>query len=313
MKKYYRNIGFVIIVVFFILLFSTAHASYTFNYTTYDYPDKASTYVLGINNNIELVGYYTPFSNSGGFHYDGSSYNLVNCGWGTEPWDINDSGLITGRYWDGVAFGFEYDGSSYSTFSVPGADSTKPTGINNSGLVTGYYENFIGGSMQTLGFLKDGADFTTISVPGSTDTLAYGINNNGDVSGFFLDSDGSAHGFIYDGISYTTIDYPGATNTGIYGINNAGWLVGWYRTSPYGSSNFLFNGVNYIPINFSGADEIWAESINDNNQIAGYYEDGSGSHGFVATLVPIPSAVFLLFSGITGLFFIRRGSKTGTL
>jgi len=33
--------------------------------------------------------------------------------------------------------------------------------------------------------------------------------------------------------------------------------------------------------------------------------------GDVAT-IPIPSTVLLLFSGITGIFFIRRRSKTGT-
>jgi len=60
MKNHYRNIGFVIITVAFVISFSTAYASYTFNYSTYNYPGAGNTYVYGLNNSGELVGYYTP-------------------------------------------------------------------------------------------------------------------------------------------------------------------------------------------------------------------------------------------------------------
>jgi len=148
--------------------------------------------------------------------------------------------------------------------------------------------------MRTLGFLKDGDYFTTISVPESRDTLAYGISNNGVVAGTYLNSQGYWGGFIYNGLSYTTLDYP------IYDINNSGWMV---------AGSLLYNGVSYIPIDLAGASEVHAYSINDNNQIGGLYKDSSGYHGFVATMVPIPSAAWLLGSGLIGLVVIRRRMK----
>jgi hypothetical protein len=80
---------------------------------------------------------------------------------------INNSGEITGQYWDSnlIVHGFVRSAQGViPTFDAPGADGTYPYAINGSGEIAG--NTFIGGQ-GVLGMLRSAAgQFTSFTVPG---------------------------------------------------------------------------------------------------------------------------------------------------
>jgi hypothetical protein len=117
-----------------------------------------------------------------GFVDVGGTYTIVNPpgSTSTEATSINDSGAVTGYYYNGSTnVGFVYAGGTYTIVNPPGSTYTVATSINDSGAVTGYYYN---GSTY-VGFVDVGGTYTTFNPPGSTFTLAYSINDSGAVTG----------------------------------------------------------------------------------------------------------------------------------
>jgi len=115
---------------------------------------------------------------------------LQGCGLGgTRARGINDSGTVTGFYFDAscVAHGFIYDALSgvFTTLDHPLA--------------------------------KGG-------VSGTSGTFLPGINNDGQIAGQYTDASGASHGFVVDAThtQFTEIKAPGAVNTQVFGINNLG-------------------------------------------------------------------------------------------
>ena len=49
-----------------------------------------------------------------------------------------------------------------------------------------------------------------------------------------------------------------------------------------------------------------AFGINNVGQVVGFFSDSSGVHGFVASPVPLPAAVWLLGTTLGGLGLVRR-------
>ncbi len=301
------KIALLLLTISFLLSFvHPAIASYSFNYTTIDYPSTLCTYVYGLNDSGHVAGVFSTASGLSGFSYNGVSFDIVYyplTGSDTEAWDINNSGSVSGHYWDsGEAKGFIYNGNSYSTVLPPNTSYAKARGINDSNQVVGYTRN--------NGFLFDGTTYTSLIVPNSSCSLAYGINNAGKIVGNYCETDSYWHGYIYDSESQTfsTFEAPGATDTFLLGINDLGWMVGGYRTGTVAPlTYFLYDGASFTLISYPGAVETTVYGINNNNQIAGYYRTGpSGSHGFVGTIVPIPTAAWLMGSGLLGLMALKR-------
>ena len=114
---------------------------------------------------------------------------------GTRARGINDSGTVSGFYFDAscVGHGFLYDISSgiYTTLDHP---------------------------------LASGAAGTTPGHRGGTGTYLPGINNAGQIAGQYTDAPGNYHGFLLDAThtQFTEIKAPGATYTQVFGINNLG-------------------------------------------------------------------------------------------
>ena len=169
----------------------------------------------GINSAGYIVGDYDTPGGSRGFILSPDHTQLttladplaaafvLGCGinhGGTRARGINDSGTVTGFYFDAncVAHGFVYDPSSdtYTTLDHPlaqggvsGISGTFLPGINNAGQIAGQYTDASG---NYHGFLLDDThtQFTEIKAPGATDTHVFAVNNLGqatvasDVGGF---------------------------------------------------------------------------------------------------------------------------------
>lgn len=101
-------------------------------------------------------------------------------GQGTYVRGINNAGQIVGYYNSTSGdHGFLYNGGTYTTLDYPlGAPrGTYATGINNFGQIVGYYIDNSGGAH---GFIDTGGVYTTIDNPlGAAGTFVYGINDFG--------------------------------------------------------------------------------------------------------------------------------------
>ena len=121
----------------------------------------------------------------------------------------------------------------------------------------------------------------------------------------FGDSSGS-HGFINTGGTFTTLDVPGAGLTFAFGINDAGQVAGLFSDSSNVFHGFINTGGTFTTLDVPGASLTDAFGINNAGQVVGVFSDSSGTHGFVASPVPLPAAVWLLGTTLGGLGFVRR-------
>lgn len=122
------------------------------------------------------------------------AYPAVN---GTFVHGINDSGQMVGFYrnFDGTYGSFldtVGNPTQFTSIGVSGAISNFAYGINNNGLIVGVTED---SSRHYQGFLFDGTTYTLLNFPGAQDTFAAGINAQNDIVGWYQGTDGNTHAF----------------------------------------------------------------------------------------------------------------------
>jgi uncharacterized membrane protein len=197
-------------------------------------PGAVQSVATGINpSGTEIVGCYEDRDgNYGGFlyAYNGGVYTNIDYPGGTytEPWAINDGGLIVGVYIDpngGTYHGFLYDKGTFTAINVPNAPYTLTHGINSSGSIVGTYLD--GDEKGIHGFLYNNGSYSTFDFPTALLTVATGINDAGAIAGYYLDHQSEIHGFTYIGGVFTQVDVHGALDTVIYRINNKNNVVGF--------------------------------------------------------------------------------------
>ncbi len=272
--------------------------------TEFDAPGLLDSYVSGINRNGQVIGSGTYVTSKGGFvtgylrSRNGVFIHIAPPGAvNTAPVGINDSGEISGTFYDSavVAHGFLRDASgNYSVIEEPdavinGPDSgTLVAGINASGEVTGFYT--YNGTLALRGFVRDvSGNFVAFDAPDAGTCVFCGttpgfINLSGEVSGEYVDNSFTKHGFVRDSAgNIVTFDVSGSLGTFVNGMNDAGTVVGgWFN----GATTFLGfeRTLSGSTISFSAAppDSTNATAINNSGHITGYYLDGFGTeHGFV--------------------------------
>ena len=147
-----------------------------------------------INNKGQIVGTFYKSSEfvHHGFIYANGSYetidhpNMGDFNGYTEPWDINDDGVVAGSYQTGDqhSHGFYYRNGTFTAVDYPGAASTYIHGINNKLQMVGLYY-----AKNYYGFLYDGktgsfAAFTPPFCPAGVAQYLIDINNKGQISGY---------------------------------------------------------------------------------------------------------------------------------
>jgi hypothetical protein len=238
----------------------------------------------------------------------------------TLPLDINEHGVIVGRYAvAGHTHGFIRDeAGNYSTVDFPASSFTVLGAVNDSGAISGWYILPAAPAVRHGFVLKDDV-FTTIDPPGSTFTNIIGINERGDLSGRYCTlavcalGGGSFHGFlVHDGV-LSTFDVPGASETSPLKLEPNETLPGVFTdVGGPGRLFLLSNGeFTYPPLNGKPITEDNG-GVNPRGDIVGTYCDVSApcllasadSHGFLLsssgdlTTIDIPGAVT---TGATGI------------
>ena len=97
-----RRFMLLMLGIFLFIVSVTQLYAAEYSFTTIDYPGAKRTYVRGINDLGQIVGWY----------YDSDS---------------------------DTSHGFIYNGSRFTTIDYPGAEETIVSGINDSGQIVGWY------------------------------------------------------------------------------------------------------------------------------------------------------------------------------
>lgn len=240
-----------------------------------------------INNNGQILGdaFDTQWE-SVIWNADGSLVPLPSYGLGSGNSAINDAGVAVGYapdangdfdqavYWDAASHGI------HTLQTLTGEPGKGWAGdINNLGQVVGT----LAGSGSGVGdpviwnSVSEAPELLPLSLPGFHGLVANDINDLGQMVGWAINDDpnGIGHVFLWDQGTMTDLSLllPAV-------LGNDGWRLGAYM--PH---------------------------INNSGQVAGFLvnDDGRlGSYLLTPTAVPVPAAVWLLGSALTGLGWMRR-------
>jgi probable HAF family extracellular repeat protein len=176
------------------------------NFTTIEPPGALDTYVAGMNDAGQIVGFYASDSSfrAKAFIYRGvNSYTTIEVPGntsGTAGRGINASGQIVGAYITNYLHGFLYRDGVIIKFDVPNSLSTDPKSINNFGQIAGTYDDNNG----YYGFLATRKFAGTPGKPNcfgqSVSALAQqygGINTAANALGYGFSGVGSLQGDIH--------------------------------------------------------------------------------------------------------------------
>lgn len=270
--------------------------SYSFSYTTIDYPGAYATYAYGINNAGQIVGQYTDLQSiPHGYLDTAGSFTTIDFPGAadTEAFGINNAGSVVGLYYDqtGRYHGFLYQAGSYTSLDYPNASNTWAFGINDDNQVSGYYHDAAG---NEHGFQYQAGTFFSFSCPGSANTDAQGTNGDAQIGG--------GCGTTSQAFLYACWPFPNCANGGTFSyypsltvalaVNNNEQITG----ASGGNWIFLHEGISEVIV-VPGAPSTNPMSANDftmqNSQgtakvaVVGYYGgngvSGQASNGFVAT------------------------------
>jgi hypothetical protein len=212
-----------------------------------------ATCPFSISNHGVIVGYYDTKTDHG-FVYRHGQFTPVNVpgasraqGGGTFAVDINDTGVIVGRYLtgNGLEHGFVLKAGKFTTIDYPGPrhaqhPDTVLTGISDNGTIVGIYTDENG---RTISFADQAGKFTVLAVPHAHMTQAACISaHNGLVVGdYSIKTSGNPTGFSERAGVYRGLADPAATSgtTATCG-NDAGVVVGYYMTKDNAAHGFLF-------------------------------------------------------------------------
>jgi len=269
----------------------------------------------GINNNGEVVGYFTdPSGHSNGFVYQGGVYTEITVPFSgvtdTSVTGVNDSGEIIGYYSDASGqHGFTDITGTFTTVDRPLNTGTMLAGINNSDEIVGY---------DSAGnFVYNGGSFTVLpDDPGYTypNTYFQGIDDGGLLIGNY--SVPSWVGFTYDGTNFTSVPYPdyGYIYGDLNGISGNGVAVGAYYldssgiTHPYAYDTFT--KIETLIPDYAGGWGTSILAIDNAGYMAGYFTLNQAGTSYQALEeVPEPCGLSLMAGGALALLLRRRGVK----
>lgn len=232
-----------------------------------------------INNNGDVVGYFSPGANvQHAFLYTGSAFQDLGTlgGAGSRAAGINDAGVVVGAAGTsgGATHAFRYAGGSMVDIGTLGGQNSAAEAINNVGQIAGSADTAGGFSN---GFLYTGSTMQSLgTLPLGESSRAYGINNAGEVTG---DSrvgpvtfpEFQNHAFLYAGGSLTDLGTFGSSYSQGRAINDGGQVVGWSGYDAVDNHAFLYSGAGMADLGtFGGIGSSEAYDINQAGQVVGF-------------------------------------------
>ncbi len=262
--------------------------------------------------------------------------DLGNLGTGAGPYysgayDINESGVITGfSYTDTIpassgqpvhgTHGFRYENGTMTDLGEVAADGySRGHSINDAGEIVGRASlGEFDLSSKHLAYWDSGNTLTSIPGTGSSVySTGQDINNLGQIVGNGIDSSGDWLGMVWDdaGNFQHWLDPLGGDQSRAWAINDAGIIVGYgsdaggvLRAAVSFDGGATSQDLNLLALDLTGWQHLSeALDINEDGTIVGYGVLDDGSFGaFVATVVPVPAAVWLFGSALAALLGFRR-------
>jgi uncharacterized membrane protein len=229
-------------------------------------PEATETWVRGINNNGEIVGFY----------------KTANSTCLSVPSDAQVP-ICTVR-------GFKIADGVLVKLNVPNALSTAILGVNDSGDLVGFYLRPTNDCPVGVyhGFLWQAAsseiknlDFLGTALCGSgVWSVPMGINKAGTIVGTRWDVQNGqpSGGFIWRGGNFTAMDIGGEGGSGVNGISNNGMLVGsaWYTPSQIPMwTGWIKKGADEKFFTMA-QDDTFAAAINNATDVVGWGTPGAG-------------------------------------
>ena len=294
-----------------IFLYPAAAGPISYDYIQLDYPGAADTFVYGMNDQRQVVGYYdtTSGGNVSGFFWSNGIFTSLQYpgSLATSVFGISNDGSIAGYYAlpaGGGVYGFLYNINT-SSLTV-GPNGTTVRAVNNNDQVLAhvggthdYYIGTLGGSLVELP-----------KYPGASDTTYRGINSSGSAVGWYTDAGNARHVFLYSGGTFLPISC--GASTGAFGMNDSGTAA---LISDAGQ-NYLYSGGSCSALSLPpGAEFMQVEAINNLGDFGGLlgFPGDSSTHGFIALQTPEPAAAGLVLIGLlfgAALWKRERNTKT---
>lgn len=259
--------------------------TYTLQAFHIPYAPNASTYAQGINNRGAIVGHFA----YRGFKRDANGvFELPiddpNAGQFTVPFGINDSGVISGAYFNSslhVCLGFLRDHGVFTDYNAHPGWNTWVMGINNKGDLVG---QIITGNGFKRGFVMLNGVPSGVNYPGGDNTVPFGIAADGTVVGYFL-KNGSMQAFMRGPAGhFKALQIPGAIESQAYGINNASHqIVGLYTTQGQTHGfvyDYLTNAMTTVDWPDMAVNTTVITGINSNGVIVGWAQAPGRAHAF---------------------------------
>lgn len=240
----------------------------------------------------------------------------------TFPTDINDHGIIVGRYAAaGHTHAFMRDADGvYTTIDFPNSSFSVAASINDSGAVAGWYTLPTAPTIRHGFILKDGV-YTTIDPPASTFTNILGINERGDVTGRYCTltpcqppGSGSFHGFVYRDGQLEELAVAGAIETDGFKLAANGAVVGGFAPPGGPEQLFVLSHDEYTTYGLPNGKSISLDNggVNSRGDMVGSYCNAgfrcllgpTGTHGFLLSTrgefatIDYPGAVATAANGI---------------
>lgn len=282
-------------------------------YSTYDFPDSKNTYLYGLNNKGQAVGYYEGsdevahglIAGNGEmtrFDFPGAS--------GTYIFGISEIGQLAGSIADasGAIHGFVGD----AQLDFPGAMTTYAGHINSAGVSVGSYVDADG----MLHGYKRGADgnFTALEYPGTRSRLEHlyvnAINDAGVIVFRAKEIDDFDRSYVILPEGETMeLQVPRSISTVGFDVNAKGQVAGYYDTLDGERRGFIAKpatmGYVFETIKVPGVDFLELTSTNDEGNYAGntLASDGEKTIGFtlidgVFSTYDVPNSLAVGFYGL---------------
>jgi hypothetical protein len=261
-----------------------------------------TTVFTGINNQHQVVGYFTVGNGLGSFILSNvdpiagtaitASPVYVPGSLGTFALGVNDAGNVVGVYFDsqGREHGFSsWQGSAYVSIDFPGAVATEALGTNKHGDIVGDYTDSAG---VVHGFALMNGRFQQVDAPFASGLSVTGINDSRMVVGTYSQGGtiasfsgplGHLQPFSFPQVSPLDVaDFPATFQTFANGLNNSQEIVGSVSINGNPPGGFAATAGLFQPVSPSSALSSQVNAVNNSGAVVGSFADKNGTFGFLA-------------------------------